>query len=81
MALTLRMSRHGTRHKPFYMIVALNSASKRDGNYIEKLGTYDPSGKVVGQRLKLNLEGINAWIKKGAIVSQTLGQLLKTAAK
>ena len=75
MSVTIRMSRHGAKKKPFYRIVVSDRRYPRDGRYIEQVGTYDPSAKAGG--VKLNREKIESWIKKGAKPSLTVSQLIK----
>ena len=81
MAVTIRLSRQGAKKSPQYLIVAVDSNSKRDGAYLENLGHYYPKAKDVKDKVKLNLPAIQAWQQKGAQVSQTVGQLLKTLTK
>jgi small subunit ribosomal protein S16 len=75
MSVTIRMSRHGAKKKPFYRIVVSDRRYPRDGRYIEQVGTYDPQAKTGG--VKLDQEKISAWIKKGAKPSQTVSELIK----
>src|SRR5581483_1423431 len=75
MSVTIRMSRHGAKKKPFYRIVVSDQRFPRDGRYIEQVGTYDPRAKVGG--VNLDREKIDAWIKKGAKPSQTVSELIK----
>ena len=79
MSVTIRMSRHGAKKKPFYRIVVSDRRFPRDGRYIEQVGTYDPSARTGG--VKLNREKIDSWIKKGAKASQTVSELLKKEPK
>jgi len=79
MSVTIRMSRHGAKKKPFYRIVVSDRRFPRDGRYIEQVGTYDPSARTGG--VKLNREKIDSWIKKGAKASQTVSQLIKKEPK
>ena len=81
MAVTIRLSRQGAKKHPQYLIVAVDSQRKRDGVYLEKLGYYFPKAKTVKEKVQLRLEAIRAWQAKGAQVSQTVGQLLKSQAK
>jgi small subunit ribosomal protein S16 len=76
MAVKIRLSRHGSKKKPFYRIVASDSIYPRDGRFIETLGTYDPRNKVNG--LKLKKEAIEEWIKKGAQLTDTVKKLMKS---
>jgi len=75
MSVTIRMSRHGTKKRPFYRIVVSDRRFPRDGRYIEQVGTYDPSAATGG--LKLNRDKVETWIKKGAKPSQTVSELIK----
>jgi small subunit ribosomal protein S16 len=81
MAVTIRMSRQGAKKHPHFLIVAVDSSKKRDGAYLEKLGQYFPKAKDPKDKIKVNLEKVNAWKAKGAQVSETVGQLLKSLAK
>jgi len=75
MSVTIRMSRHGAKKKPFYRIVVSDQRFPRDGRYIEQVGTYDPRAKT--DAFKLDHEKIDSWIKKGAKPSQTVSELIK----
>jgi small subunit ribosomal protein S16 len=79
MSVTIRLSRHGAKKKPFYRIVVSDRRYPRDGRYIEQVGTFDPSAPSGG--LKLNREKIDNWIKDGAQPSETVSQLIKKAQK
>jgi small subunit ribosomal protein S16 len=79
MSVTIRMSRHGAKKKPFYRIVVSDRRYPRDGRYIEQVGTYDPRVKSGG--VKLDREKIDAWMKKGAQPSQTVSELIKKERK
>jgi small subunit ribosomal protein S16 len=79
MSVTIRLSRHGAKKKPFYRIVVSDRRFPRDGRYIEQVGTYDPS--AVSGGLKVNREKIDRWIKNGAQPSQTVSELIKKEKK
>lgn len=81
MPVTIRLSRQGAKKNPQYIIVAVDSAKKRDGAHLENLGHYYPKAKAAKDKVKANVEGIKAWQAKGAQLSQTVGQLLKVLAK
>ena len=76
MAVKIRMSRFGRRHRPFFRINAIESRNPRDGRILEKLGHYDPIEKDESKQLVLNLERIQYWIDKGAIPSDSVAQML-----
>jgi small subunit ribosomal protein S16 len=71
----LRLKRFGRKKSPFYRVVAISSASKRQGAPLEELGYYDPIRKL----LKLNLDHVTSWVTKGAEVSDAVQRLIKLA--
>jgi small subunit ribosomal protein S16 len=81
MAAHIRLSRQGAKKHPQYLIIAVDSTRKREGLYLEKLGHYYPKAASAKEKVKVNIDAIKAWQAKGAQVSQTVGQLLKTLAK
>jgi small subunit ribosomal protein S16 len=74
MSVTIRLSRHGAKKRPFYRIVVSDRRFPRDGRYIEQVGIYDPSA---AGGLKLDRDKIQNWIEKGAQPSPTVSQLIK----
>jgi small subunit ribosomal protein S16 len=77
MAVALRMSRQGKKKSPFYRIVAADKRCARDGRFIELLGTYHPTTKV----LKLDQEKYQKWISVGAQPSGTLAAVVRRTAR
>lgn len=79
--LRIRLQRHGSTHAPIYRIVVCENTARRDGRFVEILGTYNPSpkGKAVG--LTLNLDRADYWMKCGAQPSETARSLVKRARK
>jgi len=67
--------RMGAKGKPYYRLVVKEKRSKRDGKYIENLGTYDPMANPAA--VKLNLERIQYWIGVGAKPTETVASLIK----
>lgn len=80
MAVVIRFARAGTKKKPFFHLVAADKAAPRDGKYLARLGLYNPKAENE-KKMQFDLEAVNAWVKKGAIMSETVGQLVKAAAK
>ncbi|HTL12650.1 MAG TPA: 30S ribosomal protein S16 [Bdellovibrionota bacterium] len=78
MAVMIRMARHGAKKFPFYHVVVIPGENRRNGSFLAKLGTYNPLLKDKKERLKIDREATNEWIRKGAVPSQTVRQLLKT---
>ena len=67
MSVSLRLSRGGSKKRPFFRIVAADFRAPRDGRYIERLGTYNPMReKDDPERVNLNLERIKYWLSVGA---------------
>ncbi|RIL00048.1 MAG: 30S ribosomal protein S16 [Proteobacteria bacterium] len=71
----IRLSRAGAKKRPFYSIVAIDGHARRDGRPLEYLGTYDPI--TTPKRITLDTEKIDAWVKKGAQVSDAVSALLR----
>ncbi len=76
MAVKIRMSRQGRRHRPFFRINVVDSRAPRDGTIIEKLGHYDPLEKSTEKQLILNIERVKFWLDKGAIPSDSVSEIL-----
>jgi small subunit ribosomal protein S16 len=80
MALKIRLTRGGTKKRPFYSIVVADSRSPRDGRFIEKLGTYNPMlDKGHAERVVLKSERIQHWLKVGALPSERVQRFLGDA--
>ena len=75
----VRMTRKGTTRVAFFRIVVAPSRCPRDGRFIEQLGWYDPKAKPA--KVKVNVERYHHWIKKGAVPSETVAQLVKRFEK
>jgi len=75
MAVKLRLQRHGRGKRPFYHIVAADSRAPRDGNYIERLGDYNPLTKPASIHLDVD-KAVN-WLMKGAEVTNTVKAIFK----
>jgi small subunit ribosomal protein S16 len=80
MPVVIRMARAGTKKRPFYHIVAADSRAPRDGRFIERLGYFNPLlPKDKEERLKLDLDKIKEWMKKGAQPSDRVMRFLDKA--
>ena len=78
--LAIRMTRHGAKKRPFFHIVVADSRSPRDGRFIEKLGTYNPLlPREHAQRITLDKERIDHWLKVGAQPSDRVAKFLSQA--
>lgn len=75
MAVKLRLSRAGSKKRPFYRIVAIQSGNRRDGRPLELLGTYNPM--VEPPVVKLDMDKAQKWLDEGAKASNTVKSLIK----
>lgn len=74
MATKIRLQRHGKKRKPFYHIVIADSRAKRDGKFIEKIGTYNPNTNPA--TIELNIESALKWVQTGAEMTDTARAIL-----
>ncbi len=81
MAVKIRLQRQGAPKKPSYIVVAIPSEQPRNGAYLERLGQYFPKEKSPKAKLKLDREAFDAWVARGAVVSQTVGQLIRAQSQ
>jgi small subunit ribosomal protein S16 len=77
MAVKIRMTRMGRRHRPFFRINAVEGRNPRDGRILEKLGHYDPLEMDATKQYVLNKERIEYWVGQGADASDTCAQVFK----
>jgi small subunit ribosomal protein S16 len=78
--VTIRMSRTGSKKKPFYHIVVTDSRNKRDGRSIERLGFFNPTAAGQEVPLKIDMERVDYWLSQGAQTSDRVAKLLKDNA-
>ena len=74
MPVKIRLQRHGKKGKPFYWVVAADARSKRDGRYLEKLGTYNPNTNPA--TVDINEDNAVNWLEKGAQPTDTARTLM-----
>lgn len=77
--LAIRLMRMGAKKRPSYRIVVKEKLSKRDGAYIENIGTYDPTREPAA--VKLDVERAQYWLGKGAQPTETVRRLIKNSSK
>ena len=75
MAVKLKLSRQGSKKKPFYRVVAANAETRRDGRPLEFLGYYNPLVNPV--EVKLDGEKVKKWLSLGAEPTDTVRSLIK----
>ncbi|MCW7754527.1 30S ribosomal protein S16 [Desulfobotulus sp. H1] len=75
MAVKIRLTRMGTKKKPFYRIVVADSEARRDGRFIEIVGTYNPLRDPA--EITVKDERVRYWLGEGAVPSDTVRSILK----
>ncbi|MBK6923264.1 MAG: 30S ribosomal protein S16 [Deltaproteobacteria bacterium] len=76
MAVKIRLARAGAKKRPYYRIVATHADSPRDGRFLERLGTYDPSANP--SKVEVNRPRLDYWLGVGALPSETVARLIKS---
>lgn len=80
MALSMRLSRGGSKKRPYYRIVIADARSPRDGKFIEKIGTYNPLlAKDSPERIKLDGDRAKHWLSVGAQPTDRVARFLDAA--
>lgn len=75
----IRLSRGGSKNRPFYNVVVADSRNRRDGRFIERVGFYNPVAPEGQESLRLQMERVSHWQSKGAQLSDTVARLVKRA--
>ena len=75
----VRLARRGTKQRPFYHIVATDNASRRDGRFIEQIGTYDP--KKPDADAFVQLDRLEYWVGVGAQLSERVSHIIREKKK
>lgn len=80
MALSIRLSRGGSKKRPYYRVVVADARSPRDGRFIEKIGTYNPLlAKDSAERVKLDTDRAKHWLSVGAQPTDRVARFLDAA--
>ena len=75
MSVKIRLSRLGKKKRPYWRIIAVDSRKKRDGAFLDNLGTYDPMKHEI---IQLHKELLDSWVAKGAQCSSAVKKLIRT---
>jgi len=75
----IRLSRAGAKKRPYYHIVAIDGRARRDGRPLATLGSYNPVTRP--KQIELDTEGLAAWVKRGAHVSDAVAALAREARR
>ena len=77
--LAIRLMRMGAKKSPSYRVVVKEKLSKRDGDYVENVGFYNPTREPA--EVRLNMERVNYWLGRGAQPTDTVRQLIRRQSK
>ncbi len=75
--VSIRLSRGGSKKRPFYHVVVSDSRSPRDGRYIERLGFFNPGAAGATEEVRLDSDRIDYWLSKGAQPTERVSSLIK----
>jgi small subunit ribosomal protein S16 len=78
--VVIRLARSGAKKRPFYNMVVTDSRNRRDGNFVERVGYYNPVASENEKGLVINTERLAYWQSKGAQLSPTAARLVKQSA-
>jgi small subunit ribosomal protein S16 len=77
--VTIRLSRGGSKKRPFYHITVADSRYSRDGRYIERVGFFNPVARGQEERLRVDQDRVAHWVGHGAQLSDRVAKLVKEA--
>lgn len=77
----IRLSRGGSKKRPFYHITVADSRVSRDGRFIERIGFFNPIARGAEENSRVDLERFDHWVKQGAQVSDRVNQIVKQYRK
>lgn len=78
--VTIRLSRGGSKKRPFYHFTVTDSRRARDGRFIERVGFFNPVARGQEERLRIDNDRIEFWQSQGAQLSERVAKLVKDAA-
>ncbi len=76
MAVRIRLTRYGKTNRSFFRIAVFDSRTRRDGRYLENLGTYDPLVKDVQKKVTIKVDRLHHWVVNGALPTPNLEKVL-----
>ena len=79
--VSIRLSRGGSKKRPFYHLTVTDSRSSNTGRYLERVGFFNPIARGQEERLRIDNERLDYWLGKGAQCSDRVKKILKDAAK
>lgn len=79
--VVIRLSRGGSKKRPFYSVIVTDSRNARDGRFIERVGFFNPIARGGEVRLQINAERVDHWVAQGAQMSDRVSGLVKESRK
>lgn len=79
--VTIRLSRGGSKKRPFYHLTVTNSRSARNGRFIERIGFFNPVARGQEESLRIDADRLQYWVGQGAQLSERVEQLVKESKK
>ena len=73
----IRLSRGGSKKRPFYHVTVADRREPRDGRFIDRLGFFNPIARGQEERLRIDVSAVEGWVAKGAKVSPRVQKLIK----
>ncbi|MCE9584491.1 MAG: 30S ribosomal protein S16 [Planctomycetes bacterium] len=77
MAVRIRLTRFGRKNRPHYRIAVFDAQTRRDGRYLELLGSYDPLVHEPKDKVKVDADRLAAWVHQGALATPAVAQLFR----
>jgi small subunit ribosomal protein S16 len=77
----IRLSRSGSKKRPFYHVTVADSRVSRDGRFIERLGFYNPVARGAEESTRIDLDRVDHWVKQGAKMSERVENVVKAYRK
>lgn len=79
--VTIRLARGGSKKRPFYHIHVADKRVSRDGRFIERVGFFNPGARGADEKVRIDLERVDYWVRQGAQVSERVNKLVKDYRK
>jgi len=79
--VTIRLSRGGSKKRPFYHLTVTDSRKSRDGRFLERVGFFNPVARGQEERVRIDQDRVDHWLSQGAQPSERVAKLLKDQAK
>ncbi|XOV90098.1 MAG: 30S ribosomal protein S16 [Pseudomonadota bacterium] len=79
--LNIRLSRAGSKKRPFYHVTVADSRVARDGRYVERVGFFNPVARGAEERTRIDLDRVDYWMRQGAQMTERVAKIVKVYRK